>query len=68
MAVEDSSLGPTVGFWHPVKEQCQPARIATALLIDDGKSSRLFMAYFYAPPALPVDYERLKQRRRHAGY
>ena len=29
-ASEDSSLGPTVGFPHPVKEQCQLARAATA--------------------------------------
>ena len=32
-ASEDSSLGPTVGFAHPVKEQCQPARIAAAVFV-----------------------------------
>jgi len=43
-ASDDSSLGPTVDLPQPVKEQCQPARAATAFFVFLLKSSRLLMS------------------------
>jgi hypothetical protein len=45
MASEVSSLGPTVGFEHPVKEQRHPARAATAFFVLSENSSRLLIIF-----------------------
>jgi hypothetical protein len=60
MASEDSSLGPTVSFRHPVREQRQPARAATALFVFSENSSRLLIGN-HTPDSARVDiYAKVK--------
>lgn len=66
-ASQDSSLGPTVGFAHPVKEQCQPERIAAAIFVFFEKSSRFLVRFSAGLMFVPVRVNRFWRIARQTG-
>jgi hypothetical protein len=66
VAYEDSSLGPIVSFPHSVKEQCHPARAATAFFVFSENSSRLCILLCISL-AIGVQICRMQRLIRPAG-